>query len=74
MYQELAEEHPEDYLPSLALALNDLGTHLGQLGRAEDAVAPAQQAIAIYRRLAEEWPDAHQSNPAMADRIRRSLR
>jgi tetratricopeptide (TPR) repeat protein len=39
--------------------LNNLGTFLSGLGRREQALAPAEEATGIYRRLAEANPDAY---------------
>jgi tetratricopeptide (TPR) repeat protein len=39
--------------------LNNLGAMLSALGRREEALAPSQEAVAIYRRLAEANPAAY---------------
>ena len=39
-------------------SLNNLGNRLSELGRREDALAAAQEAVEICRRLAAERPDA----------------
>ena len=49
---------PEAFRPGLATSLNNLGKCLSDLGRREDALAAAQEAADIYRRLAAERPDA----------------
>ena len=41
-----------------ATSLNNLGGRLSELGRREDALAAAQEATDIYRRLAAARPDA----------------
>ena len=41
-----------------AASLNNLGAMLSELGRREDALAAAQEAVEIRRRLAAERPDA----------------
>ena len=43
----------------LAISLNALEFPLANLGRHEQALAPAQEAVTIYRRLAETDPDTH---------------
>jgi hypothetical protein len=43
----------------LARMLGNLGIRLGEVGRREEALAAAQEAIAIYRQLAEASPAAH---------------
>ena len=40
------------------MSLNNLGHQLSELGRREDALAAAQEAVEIHRRLAAERPDA----------------
>ena len=40
------------------MSLNNLGNRLSALGRREDALAAAQEATDLYRRLAAERPDA----------------
>ncbi|MGX1811462.1 tetratricopeptide repeat protein [Nocardia sp. NPDC055321] len=43
--------------PRLALALNDLTARMGELGRLEDGLTAADEAIRIYRTLADARPD-----------------
>ena len=46
-------------MPScLAMSLNNLGMGFSDLGRREEALAAAQEAVDIYRRLAQTRPDA----------------
>ena len=47
-------------------ALNNLGVCLSKLGRREDALAAAREAVDIYRRLAAERPDAFLPDLAMS--------
>jgi tetratricopeptide (TPR) repeat protein len=54
-YRTLAQGNPDAFLPDLADALNNLSARLGDLGRREEALAAAEQAVAI-RRLAEANP------------------
>jgi hypothetical protein len=42
----------------LATSLNNLGRDLSNLGRREEALAASQEAVDIYRRLAQTRPDA----------------
>ncbi|MEU9609008.1 tetratricopeptide repeat protein [Streptomyces sp. NPDC048057] len=58
-YRALAEEDPDAYLPSLAVALSRLSTELGVLGRWEDALAASKEAVDIHRGLAEAEPDRY---------------
>jgi Tetratricopeptide repeat len=46
--------------------LNNLGNRLSALGRCEDALAAAQEAVDIRRRLAAERPDAFRPDLAMS--------
>ncbi|WP_218004172.1 tetratricopeptide repeat protein [Nocardia araoensis] len=38
--------------------MNNLGTQLFEVGRGADALAPTEEAVALYRRLAEASPAA----------------
>ena len=40
------------------MSLTNLGPHLFDLGRREEALAASQEAVDLYRRLAAERPDA----------------
>src|SRR5262249_12013166 len=50
-YRQLAETDPTTYMPALALALCEYSDLLGALGHAQDAVAPAEEAATILKRL-----------------------
>jgi tetratricopeptide (TPR) repeat protein len=50
----------------LAIALNKLAKALGEVGRREDALATARDAVAIRRELANEQPDAFRADLAVA--------
>jgi tetratricopeptide (TPR) repeat protein len=52
--------------PELALFLNDLANRLGQIGRSDEALATADEAIAIRRQLAETDPDTYLPHLAQA--------
>ncbi|MEV6710270.1 tetratricopeptide repeat protein, partial [Micromonospora wenchangensis] len=56
--------NPDAYLPNLATSLNNLGNHLADLGRPEQALTPAEEAVRIRRHLAETNPDAYLPNLA----------
>ena len=45
MYRSLAEADPDANLPNLALSLTNLSSRLSELGRREEALAPAQEAV-----------------------------
>ncbi len=55
----LAEDDEEK-----ALWLNNLGAALGALGRREEALKAAQEAVEVYRRLAQANPQAFEPNLA----------
>jgi tetratricopeptide (TPR) repeat protein len=59
--QSLTEEVGQgrtERVPSLAGAYNNLASSLSAVGRCEAALAPAQEAVTIRRKLAAEAPDA----------------
>ncbi|MFC9251632.1 hypothetical protein, partial [Amycolatopsis thailandensis] len=51
-HREQVEIEPDRYRPDLAQSLNYLGRSLAELGRYRDALAAAEEAVAIYRGLA----------------------
>ena len=54
LYRALAQTSPDAFLPDLARSLNNLGHQaLSELGRREEALAATQEAVDIYRRLAQ---------------------
>jgi tetratricopeptide (TPR) repeat protein len=65
-YRQLAQQHPEAFLPDLAMSLNNLGAMLSELGRREEALAAAQEAVAHYRQLAQQHPEAFLPDLAMS--------
>jgi tetratricopeptide (TPR) repeat protein len=56
-YRESTEGDPTHYLPMLADALAGLVRDLADLGRQEQALAAAEEAVVIYRRLAIQRPE-----------------
>ncbi|MFC8380839.1 tetratricopeptide repeat protein [Nocardia sp. NPDC057272] len=61
----LAEHYRHtDNQPLLATSLNNVSVRLGALGRREDGLAASEEAVRIYRVLAEHHPDAYL--PALA--------
>jgi len=44
------------FLPDLAMALNILGARYSEVGRRQDAVAPTEEAVTLYRNLAADNP------------------
>jgi tetratricopeptide (TPR) repeat protein len=64
--RQLAQQHPEAFLPALAMSLNNLGNRLSELGRREEALAAAQEAVAHYRQLAQQHPEAFLPDLAMS--------
>lgn len=58
------EQGRDELKPEVARLANHLAVCLSALGRRADALAPAQEAVALYRALAQRNPDAFQ--PALA--------
>jgi len=56
LYRQLAADNPAAYRADLAMALNNLGDLLGDLGRYQDALAAAEEAVALRRALAVNNP------------------
>ncbi len=52
----LVKDQPEAYLPELAMSVHELATRLAEIGQHETALAPARQAVNIYRVLVEADP------------------
>jgi tetratricopeptide (TPR) repeat protein len=50
----------ESELSERARNLNNQSVTLSELGRREDALKAAEEAVAVYRRLAQLWPDAYE--------------
>jgi tetratricopeptide (TPR) repeat protein len=65
-HRRLAEANPDAYFPDLAMALNNLGNRLLDLGRHDQALAPTQEALTTYRTLAKANPDAYLPDLASA--------
>ncbi|MGB6162629.1 MAG: hypothetical protein WBF75_08685 [Pseudonocardiaceae bacterium] len=55
----LAETDPEFYLPGLAVALTDFGTHLLAVGSREAALIAARHVVETYRALVDANPDTY---------------
>ena len=53
-------------LPEKARLLSNLGVWLGDLGRREEALRAAEEAVEIYRQLAQSRPDAFLPNLALS--------
>jgi hypothetical protein len=47
--RELAGHRPDAFRPALARSLINLADMLGDLGRREEALAVAEEAVALYR-------------------------
>ena len=65
LYRGLAVDNPA-FTPDLAMALNNLGVFLSELGRRAEALAPTHEAVDLYRGLAAD-------NPAFTPDLARSL-
>ncbi len=57
--RRLAEADPEFYLPGLAVALTDFGTHLLAVGSREAALIAARHVVETYRALVDANPDIY---------------
>ena len=57
---------PTPSSPTSRSSLNNLGADLSNLGRREEALAASQEAVDIYRRLAQTRPDAFLPDLAMS--------
>jgi len=66
LYRRLAAQHPDAFLPDLAMSLNNLGKALSELGRRAEALQAAQEAVEIRRQLAAQHPDAFLPDLAMS--------
>ena len=64
--RDLAATGPQQHEPILGTALNVHSARLSWLGRREDALAAVDEAVTIYRRLADARPDAFLSDLAMS--------
>jgi len=61
-YRQLAQTHPDAFLPDLAGSLNNLGNMLSELGRREETLQAAREAVEVYGRLVERLPQAFLQN------------
>ena len=66
LYRELVAARPDAFRADLAMALNNLANGLSALGRREEALAAAQEAVGLYRDLAAIRPDAFRPNLAIS--------
>ncbi|RQX05718.1 hypothetical protein DLJ59_06875 [Micromonospora inaquosa] len=64
IYRQLTDAN-SDYIPELAMALDNLGNRLADVGRQEEALSAAQESATIYRQLADST-EAYLTNLAMA--------
>jgi hypothetical protein len=51
-----AESNPAAWLPHLAVSLNNLSNHLDDVGRREEGLAAIEEAVGVYRSLADADP------------------
>ncbi|MGD0109963.1 MAG: tetratricopeptide repeat protein, partial [Rhodopila sp.] len=63
--RDLAADHP-DLAAEASRALNNLSVRLSELGRREDALAVAEEAVSLYRALAAQRPDAFRPDLALS--------
>ncbi len=64
-FRELAEADPEEYLPELAVALNDTAVTLSGSGSSE-ALGVSKEAVESYRELVKEDPEEYLPGLALA--------
>jgi tetratricopeptide (TPR) repeat protein len=62
--KESAVDNPAAYEPGLARSLSNLGIWLSAAGRRGEALASAEEAVEIYRRLAADNPAAYEPDLA----------
>ncbi len=65
IYEQLVAARPDAFLPDLAGSLNNLAKFMSELGRREEALGKAQEAVRIYEQLAVAQPDAFLPDLAM---------
>jgi tetratricopeptide (TPR) repeat protein len=58
LHRALAAARPDAFTPDLALSLNNFANRLSDLGRREEALTAAEEAVRLYRALAAARPDA----------------
>jgi tetratricopeptide (TPR) repeat protein len=58
LYRRLAAQHPDAFLPDLAMSLANLGNRLSEMGRRAEALQATREAVEIFRRLAQTYPQA----------------
>ncbi len=59
--------------PDLALSLNNLAVRLGEAGRRADGLTAAQEAVDLYRELAQAEPELYGSAADRAAELVASL-
>ena len=62
----LAAARPDAFTPNLAASLNNLANWLSALGRREEALEAAEEAVRLRRVLAAARPDAFTPDLAMS--------
>ena len=78
LYQQLAQQRPDAFLPDLATSLNNVANRLSELGRREEALATAEEALLLYRQLAQQPPlegfrDQYRYLAEHRDRLREAM-
>ncbi|MCA6093800.1 tetratricopeptide repeat protein [Streptomyces sp. SCA3-4] len=66
LYRRLAQEDPATYRPHLAAVLHNLSLTARVLGKREEALAPAREAVEIYGELRLARPDADEFRSGLA--------
>ena len=57
--RQLAEDNPEEYLPDVAMTLNNMGNLHAQVGHPDKALKHYEEALGIYQELSDTHPDAY---------------
>jgi tetratricopeptide (TPR) repeat protein len=70
---ELAKRDPATYLPAYGSSLTNLGNQLSDAGERQAAIAPAHEAVTIFRYLAEVGPDHQHSLAASLNNLSNQL-
>jgi tetratricopeptide (TPR) repeat protein len=60
--RKLAADNPEEYMPDVAMTLNNMGVLLWNMGHPDKALKRYEEALEIYRELYERSPSTYAQN------------